>query len=126
MSSNSRFKSSYSYVYILSALEKSKRSQNVNIDDFIVEEDGEYIVFMPQIRGEADIKVNDVIVASHRFAGNYRLSYAFAFKTSLKTGDKLNISFLNPNDTPGHHGIVFPLYGVSYNPIVQIVSTKLL
>lgn len=113
-----------SYIPLITELEISKKAELVNIDGFVAHDEGEFIVFMPQIRGEVDIKIGDQIVASHRYAGNYRLAYAFAFKVNMKKGDKFNVCFLNRNDKPGHHGIAAPQYGVSYEHFVQILNIK--
>lgn len=103
-------------------IEESKDTQVVDIDQYVVPEDGEYLIQFIRLMGEADISVDNTIVAKHRYAGDYHLNYCFAFKANLQKGSKFHVSFLNKDELLGHHGVVTPLYGPQYSPLIKILK----
>ena len=109
------------YVPLIKILEKSSNTKTVNIDEYVVKENGKYIVFIPKVLGEADIVAGGTIF-KHRYAGNYRLGYAYAFEADMKAGDTIIINFINKNDRLGHHGIISPIYGVQYSKNIKILK----
>lgn len=103
-------------------IEESKNTQVVDIDKFIAQEDGEYLIQFLKLMGEVDVVVGNRVVAEHRFAGNYKLSYSFAFKVYLKKGDKFDILFKNNDEHLGHHGVISPMYGPLYSKNIKILK----
>ena len=102
-------------------IEESKNTQIVDIDNFVAPEDGDYLIQFNRLFGEADIIVGKATIAKHRYAGNYKLSYCFAFKATLKKGDKVTVSLLNKNELLGHHGVIKPMIGSQYNKMVKLL-----
>ena len=102
-------------------IEESKETNIVDIDDYVTPEDGEYLIQFFRLMGEADILVGNRVVAKHRYAGNYRLNYCFAFKVNLKKGDKIDVSFINKDELLGHHGVLSPIYCTQYSKKVKLL-----
>lgn len=111
----------HTFLPYIKEIEESNFSKLVNIDDYIVEEDGDYLIQFIKLMGEADIMVGDNIVAKHRYAGNYKLSYSFAFKASLKKGEQVKVCFINKDELLGHHGLLNPMYGTGYSKIIKLL-----
>lgn len=103
-------------------IEESKDTHIVDIDQYIIPDDGVYLIQFIRLMGEADIYVGNNIVAKHRYAGDYHLNYCFAFKANLKKGGKFHIFFVNKDELLGHHGVVVPLYGPQYSPMIKILK----
>ena len=109
------------FLPFIKQIEDSNDTKVINLDNFIVPEDGEYLIQFNRLMGEADIMAGDRVVARHRYAGNYNLNYNFAFKSTLKKGEKLSVSFINKDELLGHHGVIKPLYGTYYSPLIKLL-----
>ena len=110
------------FLPFIKQIEESDKTEVINIDEFIAPEDGEYLIQFNKLMGEADIMVGNSVVAKHRYAGDYKLNYCFAFSVNLKKGDTIKVSFINPNDLLGHHGVIEPMYGPQYSEMVKILK----